>query len=117
VEDFLHDYQGEISLSYEKYHRSTIDCEKIRPHVKELVDRCGTIEAAGAYALVGKTTIARILHGVNCTVQRATASKIILALDHRREEDRKSHRVHKRLLEARMAQARLEDTQERLIGY
>ena len=104
-------------MAYEKYHRSTIDCKKIRPHVNELVDRCGTIEAAGEYALVGKSTIARILHEVNCSVQQSTAQKILLALDHRRQEDRANRTVHERLLKARHEQKRIEDLQERLAGY
>jgi hypothetical protein len=104
-------------MAYEKYHRSTIDCSKIRPHTKELVDRCGTIEAAGEYAMVGKSTIARIMHGVNCNVQKTTAGKILLALEHRREEDRKNGQVHERLKKARQEQKRIEEAQERLVGY
>jgi hypothetical protein len=102
---------------YEKYHRVTVDCEKIRPHTHELVNRCGTIEAAGTYAGVGKSSIARIMHGVNCTVQRATATKIMQALDRKRLEDRKNYKVNKRMIEAKRQQARIEDDQERLLGY
>ena len=104
-------------MSYEKYQKVTIDCDKIRPHTHELVNRCGTIEAAGAYSGVGKSTIARIMHGVNCSVQRATATKIMQALDRRRLDDRKNYTVNKRLIEAKKQQARIEDDQERLVGY
>jgi len=103
--------------SYEPYHKTTIDCKKIRPHVKELVDRCGTAQAAAKYALVSPQTIQRIMHATYCNVQQATARKILLALEHRREEDRRNHAVHDRLLKARVAQARIEDHQERLVGY
>jgi hypothetical protein len=96
-------------MSYEPYHKTTIDCKQIRPHTKELVDRCGTAEAAGEYALVATSTIRRIVNGVHCTVQQATARKILIALEHRREEDRKNHEVHERLLKERRRQATQED--------
>jgi hypothetical protein len=99
------------------YHRTLIECSKIRPHVKELVDRCGSINAAAKYALVGNQTILNVLNNKYCAVQRETARKFLLALEHRREEDRLNNAVHKRLLKARQAQARIEDQQERLIGY
>jgi len=109
--------------SYEKYHKSTIDCSKIQPHTKELVDRCGTAQAAAQYALVSPQTVQRILHGVHCTVQQATARKILIALEHKRIEDRRFHRTHAKLLKARQDAARIdqqrerEDRQERLAGY
>jgi ABC-type glutathione transport system ATPase component len=104
-------------MPYEKYQKVTIDCDKIRPHTHELVNRCGTIEGAAKYSGVGKTTIARIMHGVNCSVQRATATKIMQALDRRRAEDRRNYSVNKRMIEARKQQARIEEDQERLVGY
>jgi len=104
-------------MSWEKYHKTTIDCDKVRPHVKELVDRCGNVQAAAKYSLVGGSTIHRILHGVNCSIQQATARKLLLALEHRREEDRKNHATHERLLKARQEQARLDGNLERLAGY
>jgi hypothetical protein len=104
-------------MSYEPYHKTTIDCKQIRPHVKELIDRCGDATAAGQYALVGKSTLLRIMNGVNCSVQKATAAKILVALDHRRIEDRKNKQVHERLLKARQEQARIEAHQQRLLGY
>jgi|SRR5215831_15308630 len=104
-------------MTYEKYHRTTIDCTKIKPHVKELVDRCGSPVKAAEYALVGQGTIYRIMHSVNCTVQQATARKILIALEHRRQEDRVNKRTHERLLKARQAQARIEREQVELVGY
>lgn len=101
----------------EKYHNSTIECKKIRPHVQELVHRCGSAELAGEYSLVGKSTIRRIMNDVHCTVQQATARKLLLALDHKRIEDRKNHTVHENLLKARQEQAKIESHQERLLGY
>jgi len=103
--------------SYEPYHKTTIDCAKIRPHTKELVDRCGDAKAAGQYALVAGSTIRRILHGTHCTVQKETARRILVALEHRRIEDRKAKRVHENLLRARQEQARIERSQEALVGY
>jgi hypothetical protein len=105
-------------MAYEKYRPAgKIDCSKIRPHVKELVDRCGSYEAAAEYALVGHMTLRRVMNGVYCTVRQDTARKILLALEHRRKEDRSNHRTHKRLLDARRAQAKLENAQLNLLGY
>jgi len=97
-----------VSNSYEPYHKTTIDCYKIRPHTAELVDRCGTAQAAGKYALVATSTIRRILHGTHCTVQQETARRILVALEHRRKEDRLNHKVHDRLLKARQRAAQVE---------
>lgn len=94
--------------SYEPYHKTTIDCYKIRPHTKELVDRCGSPKAASQYSLVASSTIRRILHGTHCTVQQETARRILIALEHRRIEDRKNHAVHSKLLKARQRAAQVE---------
>lgn len=104
-------------MTYEPYHKTTIDCKKIRPHVKELMDRCGGSVEAGKYALVAHSTLLRIMHGVNCSVQKETARKILLALDHKRQEDKANHEVHERFLKARQEQARIEAHQQRLLGY
>jgi hypothetical protein len=104
-------------VSYEKYHKTTIDCSKIFPHTKELVERCGTAHAAAEYALVSPQTIMRIMNSVHCTVQQATARKIIIALEHRRKEDRTMKSVHTRFLNARRKQAQIEEQQMSLLGY
>jgi len=104
-------------MSYTKYHRTTIDCTKVRPFLKELIDRCGGPTEAAEYALIGTGTVYRIMHGVHCNCTQGTAQKILLALDHRRQEDRSNKRVHDRLLKARQEQKRIEDLQERLAGY
>jgi len=104
------------------YHRTLIECSKIRPHVAELVERCGSTAAASRYGLVGHQTILNVLNNKYCSVQRETARKLLLALEHRREEDRLSNAVHERLLKARQKEARQrqkirEDQLERLVGY
>jgi hypothetical protein len=104
-------------MAYEKYHKSLVDCIKIKPHTRELVDRCGSFEAAAEYAFVGHMTLRRILSGVHCSVQLGTATKILIALEHRRKEDRSIKRTHERLKKARMAQVQLEEQQLRLLGY
>lgn len=104
-------------MTYEPYHKTTIDCHKIRPHTKELVDRCGGFGEAGEYSLVAASTLRRIMHGVNCTVQKETARKILLALEHRRIEDRKVKQIHENFRKARQEQARIERNQAELAGY
>jgi hypothetical protein len=97
-------------VSYERYHKTLVPVREVRPHVKELVDRCGTMQAAARYALVAPNTIGRILAGANETMQKSTASKLMIALEHRRKEDRSTRRTHARLLKARQSQARMERT-------
>ena len=99
------------------YHRTLIECSKIRPHVKELVERCGSTGAAAKYALVGHQTVLNVMNNKYCAVQRETARKLLLALEHRREEDHLNNAVHNRLLKARQVQARMEDQAGRLVGY
>lgn len=100
-----------------KYHATTVPCERMRPFLKELIDRCGSPTAAAEYALIGSSTVYRIMHSYNCNMQNAVAQKIILALNHKRQEDRANREVHERLLKARREQARIEDGQLRLMGY
>jgi len=95
-------------MSYVKYHKTLVPVKEVRPHVQELVDRCGTRQKAAQYALVAPNTIGRILAGANETMQKSTASKLILALEHRRKEDRSIRKTHKRLLQARQRQARMD---------
>jgi hypothetical protein len=104
-------------MTYEPYHRTTIDCSKIRPHLKELIDRCGGPSQAAEYALLGTGTVYRIMHGVNCSVQQATARKVLVALEHRRKEDRVNKSVHTRYLNIRRKQAQQQERMERLAGY
>src|SRR5215831_21038647 len=95
-------------MSYERYHKTLVPVKEVRPHVVELVDRCGTRQKAAQYALVAPNTIGRILAGANETMQKSTASKLMIALEHRRKEDRSNNRTHKRLLKARQRQARMD---------
>ena len=99
--------------SYEPYQSKLIDCKRVKPFVDELVRRFGTAEAAATYAMVATSTIRRIQHEKHCSVHAVTARKIIVALDHKREEDK----VHARLLKQRQKQVEVEDSWERLVGY
>jgi hypothetical protein len=96
-----------------KYISTNVDCRRLRPFVKELVDRCGNMKEAGEYAMVSGNTIRRILNNEHCTTQRETARKLILALEHRREEDRKNHSTSARLLAERKKAASIEARRER----
>jgi len=100
----------------EEYHKSAVPCSNVLPHTKELVKRCGGAPQAAAYALVTPQTINRILGEKQCTIQRGTARKILIALEHRREEDTEIKKVHDRLLRKRQQDA-IEGNRERLVGY
>jgi hypothetical protein len=104
-------------MSYKPYEKRTVDAKQIRPHAIELVRRCGNWQETAEYAGIGKSTIARIYNGANERIQMATARKILMALERRREEDRKNYSVNQRLIKAKRDQAKLEDNIERLAGY
>lgn len=101
------------------YRRATIDCAKLKPFVEELVGRCGSCEEAGRVCGVGKSTLYRILHDYHCTMQRATAAKIMVGLRDRRREDVRLDRRwnNPALKKAIELQARIESRRERLAGY
>jgi len=99
-----------------EYHKTTVPCENVRPHTEELVGRCGGPREAAEYALVTPATIRRILAGEQCSIHRGTARKILIALEHRREEDREVKKIHDRLLRKRQ-QDIIEGNRERLVGY
>lgn len=88
------------------YHKSAVDCSTVRPHTKELVKRCGGAPQAAEYALVAPQTLNRILGESQCRIQQATARKILIALEHRREEDIEIKKIHDRLLRKRQKDAR-----------
>jgi hypothetical protein len=99
-----------------EYHKSAVDCSTVRPHTKELVERCGGAPQAAQYALVTPQTINRVLNEKQCTIQQATARKILIALEHRREEDIEVKKIHDRLLRKRQQDV-IESDRERLVGY
>jgi len=101
---------------HEEYHKTAVPCSHVLPHTKELVKRCGGAPQAAQYALVTPQTINRILKEKQCTIQRGTARKILIALEHRREEDAEVKKVHDRLLRKRQQDA-IEGNRERLVGY
>lgn len=99
--------------SWNGFQNSTlIDCKKILPYVLELVLRCGSREAAANYSQVACSAIYRITSYGQCTVQVATARKLLLALDARRREDRAAGHTPEALLQHRMKMADAERRME-----
>lgn len=73
-----------------EYKPKNIDCNKIKPHVEELILRCGSPEATAEYIGIGTSTLYRIRHNEHCTMQIRTAQLIMDGLVRRRKEDRKN---------------------------
>jgi hypothetical protein len=76
------------------YVPKNIDCKKIKPHMAELILRCGSPEIAADYAGIGTSTMYRIIHDHHCTVQMRTAQLILDGLQRKRVEDRRNGLVH-----------------------
>jgi hypothetical protein len=87
------------------YHKTAVECSTVRPHTKELVERCGGAPQAAEYALVTPQTINRILGSKQCTIQQVTARKLLLALEHRRLEDEEVGKIRDRLRRIRQNDA------------
>lgn len=94
-----------------------VECKKVLKFVQELTLRCGSTEKAARYAGVGVSTLYKIYHYEQCTIQRDTARKLIMALDERRREDRRNGVVSQQLIDQRHKQAKREERIERLSGY
>lgn len=101
-----------------KYHRSLVDCSKIKPFLEELVQRCGSPDAAAEYIGIGTTSVYRIRNEEHCTMQKRTAQLILASLEHKRNEDAVTERNRRnRLALGLNTQDRIEDKLERLAGY
>jgi hypothetical protein len=100
------------------YHRTLIDCSRIKPFLEELVERCDSADVAAEYAGISGSSIYRIRHDEHCTVQRRTAQLILAALENKRDEDLVTERNRrKRVTDAILRQSELDDAIERLTGY
>lgn len=100
-----------------KYQPKNIQVSKIRPHLRELILRCGSPEKAANYIGMGTTTMYRLRHGENQTMQMTTAQLILDGLMRKREEDRKNGHTSEALTDALQIQARIERNLEDMTGY
>jgi len=100
----------------QKYEAKNIELSKIRPVFVELVQRCGSVEAAGEYAGLGTTTMYRIQYRQTRTVIQKTARLLVLALHQKRKEDARNG-SNERFNKALRKQADIEDKIGRLAGY
>ena len=96
--------------------RTTVPAKSIRPHLDELLLRCGDVKATAAYSGLTTATIQRILKNHYKTVQLKTARKIMDALISKREDDRKSYSVNSKLIATKREQANRESKMD-LTGY
>jgi hypothetical protein len=90
-----------------------IPAKKIEHFARELVDRCGGYKQAERLCGVGE----RVLHQLVTKtkkrgVQKETASRILGALSEQRKYDRRNG-SSQRFMEARLAQARINERMER----
>jgi hypothetical protein len=84
----------------------------LRLLAKELTDRCGGYHAVHRAHGIREETIRLIVLGQTERMQKRTAARILLALSEQRKYDRRNG-SSKRFLEARMAQARIEERIDR----
>lgn len=99
-----------------KYEAKNIELSKIRPVFVELVQRCGSVEAAAEYAGLGVSTMYRLQYRQYRTVVQRTARLLILALYQKRKEDQRNG-SNERFNKALRKQADIEDKIGRLAGY
>ena len=90
-----------------------IPSRKIEKFTRELVARCGGYKQAERLSGVGERVLRQIaLRTKKRGVQKETAARILLALSEQRKYDRRNG-SSQRFLEARIAQARIEERIER----
>jgi hypothetical protein len=65
-----------------------VEAIMVENYLGELVGRCGNKRMAASYSLVSVSTIDNILRHQTAWIQSTTARRILLALEHKREEDR-----------------------------
>lgn len=99
------------------YQPKNIDCRKVKPHLAELELRCGSLEKAADFIGLGTSTLYRIKHNYNCTVQMRTAQLIIDGLQRRRKADRFAGEVNNKLIQTMRERAKREDRLKELTGY
>lgn len=89
--------------------RTTIEVKNVKPHLEELILRCGGIPQAADYSGLTSATVQRIMKGQYKTVQIKTAQKIMDSLILRRADDRRNYGVNKTLIDTMRKRAISED--------
>lgn len=90
-----------------------IPVTKIQRFTLELIERCGGYKQAERESGVGERVLRQIaLKTKRRGVQKGTAQRILVALSEKREYDRRNG-LSERFVEARLAQARIEERLER----
>lgn len=96
-----------------EYDSQEIPPAQIEPFARELVDRCGGYKQAERVCGVGERTLRQlVLRKQKRGVQKRTAQRILVGLSEQRKYDRRNG-SSERFLEARLAQARIEERIER----
>jgi hypothetical protein len=91
---------------------SLIPAARIERFARELVERCGGYKQAERACGVGERTLRRIVIREKRSIQKVTAGRILVALDEQRKYDRRNG-ASPRFMEARRAQARIEERLDR----
>ncbi len=92
---------------------TTIPTRKIERFTRELIDRCGGYKQAGRLCGVGERVLRQIdLRTKRRGVRKETASRILIALSEQRKYDRRNG-SSERFMQARLAQARIEERVDR----
>jgi hypothetical protein len=92
------------------------EVESFSRFARELVDRCGTWDAAVRRSGLTETTLRSIAEKRQAQVRLATGRKLLVALAEQRKVDRRNG-ASMRFVKAKQAQARHEERLWRMAGY
>ena len=93
-----------------------VPINKVYALMRELRDRCGSVEAASEFSGINSTTIKEVCERKREFVNKNTVRMMVLALHERRKHDRRNG-ASPRFLAARQHQAQFEERMARLTGY
>lgn len=93
-----------------------VEVSKVYSLMRELIDRCGSAEAAANLSGINPTTIRQVIARERPYVQKRTVRLMVLALYEQRKLDR-INGASKRFLAARKKQGELENYMDTISGY
>lgn len=93
-----------------------VPVDKVYVLMRELRDRCGSVEEAAAYSGINAETVRQVCNRKRPTTTKQTVRLMVLALYERRKFDRMNG-SSERFLHARRMQIRMEERMSELTGY
>ena len=94
------------------YEKTMIPAKRIEQYARELIDRCGGYKQAERLCGVNEMALRSIVLRESNEVYKTTASRILTGLSEQRKYDRRNG-SSQRFMDARLAQARINERMER----